>query len=484
MPKINLSRWAWILAGIGWSSFFCYLAFQQSALTEERKSWPTVEGVILESKTVESTDQIEYKVTFEYEVEGTRYENSEFFDEFEADYRIPEQHKRDRRVTVYYDPDHPDTALLDPSTQVWILYMIASIPIVISLPFLFLWGLHLYIRYQMSVARYHLDKARTLIAEGNELLREHVREGGVADDEIVEKAVGLMTEASQVEAMLDGLDREIEAETVDNEESAETISEAHDSADPPPSNSAHEGRIESSHVEQGEHIKQVGLGGALIAGLVPLLMGTAISWFVPYYSITCTRDSENNVGVEIQQILYALFPVGEPEQLVDLQSVEDFREGTSRTKQGYLRFEGDRSVEIRASRSILTATRIREYLNSEEIEPLRASDGAVFWGLFVPWAIGLFGLVAAIISMERGTQSPIEQDGTNSARLPSGSPANSFLVPFVMGSYVTVCLAGLVFVTFVDVMHASTLIWLGLIGVSVLGGLINVVRSRRHVDSE
>ena len=91
--------------------------------------WPTVPGEIVSSELESETEQHHHKpittyaaaIRYAYEIEGKAYESDQIQlggtsetsqpREFE---RMVERYPKGKRVTVYYDPDDPATATLEP----------------------------------------------------------------------------------------------------------------------------------------------------------------------------------------------------------------------------------------------------------------------------------------------------------------------------------------------------------------------------------
>ncbi len=100
-----------------------------SILSKSRKikSWPTVAGKINESKTSsESANSVNSDllphIIFSYQVNGKTYTNVFKFPE--GTHPLPEfnqaylrRYPAGKAVTVYYNPDQPETATLEPEAQ-------------------------------------------------------------------------------------------------------------------------------------------------------------------------------------------------------------------------------------------------------------------------------------------------------------------------------------------------------------------------------
>ena len=91
--------------------------------------WPTTEGVILSSRVVRSYKGGEWayapEVRYAYEVEGHRYEGRAVrlglegmrFGTRGLAARVVNRYRPGERVTVYYDPQDPATAVLEPGAS-------------------------------------------------------------------------------------------------------------------------------------------------------------------------------------------------------------------------------------------------------------------------------------------------------------------------------------------------------------------------------
>ncbi|MGE0827116.1 MAG: hypothetical protein AB7G75_31755 [Candidatus Binatia bacterium] len=217
--------------------------------------------------------------------------------------------------------------------------------------------------------------------------------------------------------------------------------------------------------------------GVLFAAIVPVALGCGLAWLAPYYVVTCTRNPTGYVDCDVQRTLGAVLLIGTATQIAYVHSVEEFRQGASRTKYGYLRLVGTGVVVIRASRGVWTAALIHDFINQPEAGFVQVSEGNAFFGLYLPWAVALFGLVAAVVTVSDWKEIKDSQStGFTSAKPVGHVTTYPRILSFVMGAYVMACVAGLVFVYLVDVVRTPILSWLFLISVVGVGGLANLMR--------
>ena len=108
------------------------------------ENWPTTTGTIVSSevKRNRSSETTTYgaAVVYDYEVGGREYVQSRitFGDSSRGDpayaERIVRRYQPDREVTVYYDPEDPSLAVLEPSSGgSWLLLLIGGAFIVFSI---------------------------------------------------------------------------------------------------------------------------------------------------------------------------------------------------------------------------------------------------------------------------------------------------------------------------------------------------------------
>ena len=131
----------WMIVLVG--SLTCYLGVEQIIGGRESVNWPHVEGTVLHSNVqTEESDRrsISYhaKVTYAYSVQGRSYENARvgFGDYGTGDTADAEEivakYPQSSTVTVFYNPNNPAEALLEPglTTGAW-LYIMIGLPFVL-----------------------------------------------------------------------------------------------------------------------------------------------------------------------------------------------------------------------------------------------------------------------------------------------------------------------------------------------------------------
>ena len=90
--------------------------------SQMRKKWPSVEGVITASESSSEDDDLLPHIVFCYEVDGQTF--SRTFEFPSGTQPLPEftqaylkKYPVDAKVRVFYHPQHPDEATLEPGTQ-------------------------------------------------------------------------------------------------------------------------------------------------------------------------------------------------------------------------------------------------------------------------------------------------------------------------------------------------------------------------------
>lgn len=99
-------------------------------ISQMRKKWPSVEGVITASESSSEDDDLLPRIVFSYEVEGQVF--SRVFEFPSGTQPLPEftqaylkKYPVDAKVRVYYDPRYPDEATLEPGTQAdWMILVL------------------------------------------------------------------------------------------------------------------------------------------------------------------------------------------------------------------------------------------------------------------------------------------------------------------------------------------------------------------------
>lgn len=122
---------------IGLPLLFCVVGlvlalfgYQNLSYAEQSTEWPTTEGTVVYSDTTSHLNQNQGKrsysadVRYEYEVAGTEYTSSNisFQHETSGSHRdeiqaIVARYPKGKRVTVYYKPERPKTAVLEPGAD-------------------------------------------------------------------------------------------------------------------------------------------------------------------------------------------------------------------------------------------------------------------------------------------------------------------------------------------------------------------------------
>ncbi len=106
-----------LLAGLGITIW----GWKILANSRKIKQWPTVKGIIEESTEKPENDLLPH-IIFSYQVDNTKYQRK--FDFPEGTHPLPEfnqaylkKYPVGKAVTVYYNPEQPETATLETETQ-------------------------------------------------------------------------------------------------------------------------------------------------------------------------------------------------------------------------------------------------------------------------------------------------------------------------------------------------------------------------------
>jgi len=118
----------WILLALSFGVFVMML----HQYLQERKSsrWPHVEGKVIESTVVDNfenseSEKAEFRpqVKYQYRVDGTDYTAEQFsynrvvITRNEATSLVEQRYQPGHKVTVFYNPKHPEQAVLQPGLE-------------------------------------------------------------------------------------------------------------------------------------------------------------------------------------------------------------------------------------------------------------------------------------------------------------------------------------------------------------------------------
>jgi hypothetical protein len=203
-----------------------------------------------------------------------------------------------------------------------------------------------------------------------------------------------------------------------------------------------------------------------------LVVSAVISFFAPYYVITCSK-TEEGVNCHIQRVLFGAIPL-DVTDIQNLRSVEIERRAAARPVKYDLQLVGDEEFVFKADRAKSSEAQLRDFVESPGNGQFRFSDGHIFFGLYIPSMGILFGLMAAVIYAS-GEGS--FRESTSQHRI-AGLATSADTVTFLTGAFVTAGVAGFCFVYIVDVIRAPWWCWGLLISIAGIGGLANVFRVR------
>lgn len=92
------------------------------AKSRKMKSWPTTIGTIAQASPSSESNDLLPHIVFSYQVKGKTYQRA--FEFPEGTHSLPEfnqayldKYPVGKEVEVFYDPDQPETATLEPETQ-------------------------------------------------------------------------------------------------------------------------------------------------------------------------------------------------------------------------------------------------------------------------------------------------------------------------------------------------------------------------------
>lgn len=201
-------------------------------------------------------------------------------------------------------------------------------------------------------------------------------------------------------------------------------------------------------------------------------VAAGISFFAPYYIISCERRAEV-VNCQVRRVLCFVIPLSVTE-IRDVRTVTYEDREPGRRVRYFLEIRGDQSAAFRADRAPSSAAELDNFVGADNTRQLRCSDGNIFFGLYLPVIGILFGLLGAVITVSDWQ----EIKGPDPQRPIGGLARYAKLVTFLMGAYVTACVAGLGFVYIVDVVLAPWWAWSALLAIVGLGGVVNLIRVR------
>ena len=126
----------------------------QISKAKQSVNWPSVTGTVVSSKTEQHTStetsgstkrEVTYDVaiiTYEYNVGGKNYSSNKVAfggQKRGSAYMLVKQYPREKSVPVYYDPDNPEDAVLEPGMKEGSYFLPIFGVIIILFGFLFAW---------------------------------------------------------------------------------------------------------------------------------------------------------------------------------------------------------------------------------------------------------------------------------------------------------------------------------------------------------
>lgn len=122
-----------LLLGLGFAGY----AFWEWFTTSDIESWPSAEGIIESATVTSSTDDdgttYSPQVTFSYSVNDQRYTGdkvtywSNHYDSFSEAQAVINRYPVRTEKPVYYDPDKPSRAVLDPTRQTTNMFIMMAV---------------------------------------------------------------------------------------------------------------------------------------------------------------------------------------------------------------------------------------------------------------------------------------------------------------------------------------------------------------------
>ena len=144
--KVNWEFWIPAIGGTALVVWYLVIPSWQNISGQWRSaSWPSTTGRVTASKTIESyqrerTTKV-YRFSYEYVVEGERYEGNRYSFRFASGDHSSAVKKLGSgdEITVYFDPSNPNQSVIARDSGVWWNYVVLSslviVPIAVFLRF-------------------------------------------------------------------------------------------------------------------------------------------------------------------------------------------------------------------------------------------------------------------------------------------------------------------------------------------------------------
>lgn len=453
MPRFSIQAAIPVLLFLGIGCMCIYFGITQAIRSHERQSWPQVDAVVLESDAIflggdgEGGGEAEIKILLEYKVQQNTYQALIYAkDVSKADY-IPPQYAVGKTVMVHYDPTDPSSPIYHfPSVVSSIVVaLIGLIPLLPALLLVVFWIAKGFVHWKMFQARRYLRLGVQESAQFNQLLEQMKAEGRTVSSELLAKKSQLARKVEEAYALLTSLQEGIEELTPPLEEECEE--------------EKHSTRVVARKIIQPKatFLQRLVTTVALIG--IPLLIGLAMTWWAPYYLMTCQRNADNSVDCELQQMLFGFLRYGKPETIAGLREIDYKMEGEIRKQRALMRLTGTSTKQIYAGRAAFTSKSIKQFLLNTNMHGLRVSDGHTMLSLYFPYVLVMLSLAAMTIGNKEAFSDQ--------------------LVSFMIGSLLASTIALLPFLYLCDIHNTSLTTWSVLASAIIAGGIIKVTRQMK-----
>lgn len=453
MPRFSIQNALPVAFFLGIGCMCIYFGVMQALRSHERQSWPQVDAVVLESEAIFTSGEdskAEIKMLVEYKALQNTYQALIYAQDVSKADTLPPRYAVGKTVTIHYDPTDPSSPSYHfPSVMSSLtVALIGLVPILPASLFVVFWIAMGFTHWKMSQARRHLSRAVQEAELFNQSLEQLKAEGLTVPPELLAKKSYLVQQVEEIHNLLVSLQSGIDDLTPPLEED--------NSGGDNESNPLAQVVIQPEIEPPPETFLQRAAAIIILSG-IPLLLGFVMTWWAPYYLITCQRGEDNSsVDCTLQQMLFGFIDFGEPEIISDLREIDYKMKGKIRKQRSLMRLAGTSTKKIYAGRAAFTTKSIKRFLTDPDSHRLQVSDGHTMLGMYFPYLLAMFSLAALIV--------------TNNARLPNAS------VPFAIGTSIAGGIALLPFFYLCDIHNTSLTTWLLLASVIIIGGITNVIR--------
>lgn len=176
---------------------------------QDRKSWPTTDGTVLESELVERTNRsVILRVRYRYEIGGTAHEGTDEIGRPIAEPAAPSELRAGEPIAVHYDASSPQRSALEVGDFGSTIFFIAfgTIGTFVLAPLVVYFGSLAFAEAMMVKGRYHLRKGKQALREAVAGANQIYEAEGEMPDVLAERGEEVISQAAEVEALM----REVE----------------------------------------------------------------------------------------------------------------------------------------------------------------------------------------------------------------------------------------------------------------------------------